>query len=34
MLGVRARARDLTWVPGDGLYGAPSLIVEGLELGV
>ena len=32
--GVRARARDLTFVAGDGLFGAPTCLVDGLELGV
>jgi len=30
--GVEARARDLTFVPGDGLYGAPTVRVSGLAL--
>jgi PmbA protein len=30
--GVRAVARDLTFVPGDGLFGAPTLLVAGLVL--
>lgn len=30
--GVRSVARDLAFVPGDGLFGAPTLLVEGLEL--
>lgn len=30
--GVRAVARDLTFVAGDGMFGAPTLLVEGLEL--
>lgn len=30
--GVRAVARDLAFVPGDGLYGAPTLLVSGLAL--
>jgi len=31
LTGVRAVARDLGFVPGGALYGAPSLLVEGLE---
>lgn len=31
--GVRAVGRDLAFVPGDGLYGAPTLAVAGLALG-
>lgn len=30
--GVRARARDLTFVAGDGMFGAPSCLVDGLVL--
>lgn len=30
--GVAAVARDLAWVSGDGLYGAPTLLVHGLRL--
>ena len=32
MRGLEAVARDLTYVPGDGLYGAPSAVVSGFEL--
>jgi predicted Zn-dependent protease len=31
--GIRAAARDLTFVAGDGMFGSPTLLVEGLELG-
>ncbi|HEX5759565.1 MAG TPA: metallopeptidase TldD-related protein, partial [Thermoanaerobaculia bacterium] len=30
--GIRAAARDLTFFPGDGMLGAPTLLVSGLEL--
>ncbi len=30
--GVRGLGRDLQFVAGDGMFGAPSLLVEGLEL--
>jgi TldD protein len=30
--GIHGRARDLSFVPGDGLFGAPTLLVEGLAL--
>lgn len=30
--GVRARARDLHFVPGDGMFGAPTLLLEGFRL--
>lgn len=30
--GVRAVARDLTFVPGDGQFGAPTILADGLEL--
>lgn len=30
--GVRGRGRDLDFVAGDGMFGAPTLLVEGLEL--
>ncbi len=30
--GLRRLASDLTWVPGDGVFGAPSARLEGLEL--
>ncbi len=32
LAGVRATARDLLFVPGDGMFGAPSLLVEGIRL--
>ncbi|MBP1643013.1 MAG: putative pmbA protein [Acidobacteria bacterium] len=32
--GVRAAARDLTFVAGDGMFGSPTLLVDGLDLGV
>lgn len=32
LTGVRARARDLGFVAGDGLFGAPTLLVDGLSL--
>jgi PmbA protein len=31
--GVRSAARDLFFVAGDGMFGSPTLLVEGLELG-
>lgn len=30
--GIRARGRDLQFVPGDGMFGAPSLLVAGLRV--
>ena len=30
--GIRALARDLQFVPGDGMFGAPSMLVSGLRL--
>jgi predicted Zn-dependent protease len=30
--GLRRLASDLEWVPGDGVFGAPSALLEGLEL--
>ena len=30
--GIVARARDLTFVAGDGMFGSPTWLVEGLEL--
>jgi len=30
--GVRAVARDLAFVAGDGMFGSPTLLVDGLEL--
>lgn len=32
LAGIRARGRDLYFVPGDGMFGAPSLLVGGLRL--
>ena len=32
LAGVRALARDLSFVPGDGMFGAPSMLVSGLRL--
>lgn len=32
LAGIRARGRDLFFVPGDGMFGAPSLLVGGLRL--
>lgn len=32
LTGIRARGRDLHFVPGDGMFGAPSLLVGGLRL--
>jgi predicted Zn-dependent protease len=32
LAGVAAAARDLTFFPNDGLLGAPSLLLAGLEL--
>ena len=32
LAGIRARGRDLLFVPGDGMFGAPSLLVGGLRL--
>jgi predicted Zn-dependent protease len=32
LAGIRALARDVAWVPGAALFGAPSALVEGLEL--
>ncbi len=32
LAGIRARGRDLHFVPGDGMFGAPSLLVGGLRL--
>jgi PmbA protein len=32
LTGVRARGRDLAFVAGDGMFGAPTLLVDGLEL--
>jgi PmbA protein len=32
LTGVRARARDLGFVAGDGMFGSPSLLVDGLSL--
>ena len=32
LTGVRALGRDLAFVAGDGMFGAPSLLCEGLEL--
>jgi predicted Zn-dependent protease len=30
--GIRALARDLQFVPGDGMFGAPSMLVSGLRV--
>lgn len=30
--GLRALARDLSFVPGDGMFGAPSMLVSGLRV--
>lgn len=32
LAGVRHRGRDLEFVPGDGMFGSPSLVVSGLRL--
>ncbi len=32
LAGIRARGRDLAFVPGDGMFGAPSLLVSGLRV--
>lgn len=32
LCGMRARGRDLGFVAGDGMFGSPTLLVEGLEL--
>lgn len=32
LVGLRARGRDLGFVAGDGMFGSPTLLVEGLEL--
>ncbi len=32
LAGIRARGRDLHFVPGDGMFGAPSLLATGLRL--
>ena len=32
LAGIRARGRDLYFVPGDGMFGAPSLLVAGLRV--
>jgi predicted Zn-dependent protease len=32
LAGIRARGRDLQFVPGDGMFGAPSLLAGGLRL--
>jgi hypothetical protein len=32
LTGVRASARDLGFVAGDGLFGSPTLLVDGLSL--
>lgn len=32
LTGIRARGRDLFFVPGDGMFGAPSLLVAGLRV--
>ena len=32
LAGLRALARDLSFVPGDGMFGAPSMLVSGLRV--
>ncbi|MEO8275952.1 MAG: metallopeptidase TldD-related protein [Thermoanaerobaculia bacterium] len=32
LTGIRQLGRDLQFVPGDGMFGAPSLVVEGLRV--
>ena len=32
LAGLRARGRDLLFVPGDGMFGAPSLLASGLRI--
>jgi len=32
LVGLRARGRDLGFVAGDGMFGSPTLLVDGLEL--
>jgi PmbA protein len=32
LVGLRARGRDLGFVAGDGMFGAPTLLIDGLEL--
>lgn len=34
LAGVRARGRDLAFVAGDGMFGSPTVLVDGLELSV
>lgn len=32
LAGIRSLARDLQFVPGDGMFGAPSMLVDGLRV--
>jgi PmbA protein len=32
LVGLRARGRDLAFVAGDGMFGSPTLLVDGLQL--